>query len=184
MNPDLKELIEISTVKGSLTADARNLIYTKAESIGVTKMECDIYIEGFLNSKKEQNKSVNSYRKNWGIWLIFCGILDFIWGLYLASDRYTDEYALIFLISGALFVVFGLVLIGAFSNLSKKNVGVIFLSLGIIGLILGLYLASDEFQAEYAPNFLFPGALFVVFGLHKLEKLIPMFNKIKSIISK
>lgn len=177
MNADLKELIEISTVKGSLTADARNLIYTKAESLGVSKMECDIYIEGFLNSKKEQNKSVNSYRKNWGIWLIFCGILDFSWGLYLASDRYAKDYALIFLISGVLFVVFGLVLIRAFSNLSK-NVGVIFLSLGIIGL-MSLF-AFHDFQV----GIFFWSTVLILFGLHKLGKLKPVFNKIKSIIFK
>ena len=60
MNAELKQLIEISTVKGSITEDARNLIYSKAESLGVQKTECDIYIEGFLNTKKDQNKSENS----------------------------------------------------------------------------------------------------------------------------
>jgi hypothetical protein len=208
MNADLKQLIEISTVKGSLTADARNLIYAKADSLGVSKLECDIYIEGFLNSKKEQNKSINSNRKNWGIWLLICGIIDFIWGLYLASNKYTDDYALIFLISGALFVVFGIGLIGAFSSITfflkkvpKKVVGAIFLSLGIISVIRGIFHEVDEEKIfrEYSEHYLeivyeknheityfyfFCATVLIFFGLHKLEKLKPALNKIKSVLFK
>lgn len=179
MNAELKQLIEISTVKGSITEDARNLIYSKAESLGVQKTECDIYIEGFLNTKKDQNKSENSNRKNWGIWLLICGIIDFIWGLYLASDKYTDEYALIFLISGALFLIFGFVLIGAFAN--KKVVGYIFLSLGTISLIGFL---GNEYIRQELSTIVFFSVFSILFGLHKLEKLKPAIKKIESILSK
>ena len=79
MESSIKELIELSTKSGSISLEARNLIYQKAEEKNISKTECDIYIDGYINQINKEDKVINSGNRRWGYWLIICGILDLIW---------------------------------------------------------------------------------------------------------
>lgn len=107
MDNATKELIQLSTSGGKIAHDRRDFIYRKAAENGISKEECDIYIDGYLNSKKNADVQAKSHRKNWGWWLIIIGVGDFLFGMSLAGDRYAKDGAGIFLISGLLFIAFG-----------------------------------------------------------------------------
>ena len=117
MKNSIKELIELSTSNGSIKQESRDFIYQKAEKKGVSKTECDIYIENALNvtSKQEQDsiieKSYSTAERyiekshsmsriyiGWG--LIMGGIIDFVWGVVVVLDIYVQG-AVACMITGA-----------------------------------------------------------------------------------
>lgn len=139
MDSSIKELIELSTKSGDINFEARNLIYKKAEEKGISKTECDIYIDGYINQIKKEDKVVNSGNKRWGYWLIICGVIDLIWLIANADIlKYDDgRVTVIWLLSIFAFIFFGLYLLG-FKGFKKIFIPVLWI-IGIIitGVIIG-----------------------------------------------
>ena len=68
MNYELKELIEKSTINGSLSEKNKDYILEKAQNLGVSEIEVNIYIEAYLKeniTNKININSINFRNINW-----------------------------------------------------------------------------------------------------------------------
>jgi hypothetical protein len=52
MENSIKELIELSISSGAIKQESRDFIYQKAEEKGISKTECDIYINAGISKAK------------------------------------------------------------------------------------------------------------------------------------
>lgn len=145
MENSIKELIELSTSSGAIKQESRDLIYQKAEIHGISKTECDIYIENALNIISKQDVAIKTEKSYRGWWFILVGIIDFIWGASIVDSRYTEVYGVIGLISGTLFILVGMFLLGWLNVKVLKKIGFFLLSvfIGWIVLLPFLYVASS-----------------------------------------
>ena len=136
MENSIKELIELSTSSGAIKQESRDLIYLKAEIKGISKTECDIYIENALNVISKQDGVIKTEKSFRGWWFILAGIVDFIWGASIVDNRYTEVYGVIGLITGTLFILVGMFLLGWLNVKVLKKIGFFLLSV-FIGLLIG-----------------------------------------------
>lgn len=136
MENSIKELIELSTSSGAIKQESRDLIYQKAEIHGISKTECDIYIENALNIISKQDVAIKTEKSYRGWWFILVGIIDFIWGASIVDSRHTEVYGVIGLISGTLFILVGMFLLGWLNVKVLKKIGFFLLSV-FIGWIIG-----------------------------------------------
>jgi hypothetical protein len=140
MENSIKELIELSTSSGAIKQESRDLIYLKAEIKGISKTECDIYIENALNVISKQDGVIKTEKSFRGWWFILAGIVDFIWGASIVDNRYTEVYGLIGLITGTLFILVGMFLLGWLNVKVLKKIGFLLLSVVIGYLIASIVL--------------------------------------------
>jgi hypothetical protein len=57
MNPEIEKLIKMALVDGQVTDKEREIILRKAEKLGLDTDEVEMYLEGSLDSKKQDNSS-------------------------------------------------------------------------------------------------------------------------------
>ena len=57
MNPEIEKLIKMALADGQITDKEREIILRKAEKIGLDVDEVEMYLEGSLDSKKQDNSS-------------------------------------------------------------------------------------------------------------------------------
>jgi hypothetical protein len=119
MENPIKELIELSTSSGAIKQEYLDFIYQKAEEKGISKIECDIYIENALNVIKKQDGVVKTEKSYRGWWFILVGIGDFIWGISCMDNSYTQDLGIFGLLSGILFILVGAFLLGR-NNVKSK----------------------------------------------------------------
>ena len=154
MDQELKELIQLSIQSGKITQDNRELIYRKADEKLISKSECDIYINGYLNEKSEISKLAHSQNRNWGVWLIILGLIDIMYGFYLEKKPYGDEAAAICVLSGIIFLT-----VGAFRAGNKSVKKWYFRTGYLILCILVSYLLASAI----------PSPLSYFFGFYELD---------------
>ena len=122
MENSIKELIELSTSSGAIKQESRDFIYQKAEEKGISKTECDIYIENALNVITKQDGVIKTEKSYRGWWFILIGIGDFIWGASCMGNSYTEGMGVFGLISGALFILVGTFLLGWLNVKTLKKI--------------------------------------------------------------
>tara|TARA_B110000503_G_scaffold79374_1_gene121941 strand:- start:1113 stop:1760 length:648 start_codon:yes stop_codon:yes gene_type:complete len=137
MENSIKELIELSTSSGAIKQESRDLIYLKAEIKGISKTECDIYIENALNVISKQDGVIKTEKSFRGWWFILAGIVDFIWGASIVDNRYTEVYGVIGLISGTLFILVGMFLLGWLNVKLLKKIGFLKIGFFLLSVVLG-----------------------------------------------
>ncbi len=137
MENSIKELIELSTSSGAIKQESRDFIYQKAEEKGISKSECDIYIENALNVITKQDGVIKTEKSYRGWWFILIGIGDFIWGASIVGNRYTEGMGVFGLISGALFILVGAFLLGWLNIIFIKKLSFVIVSI-FIAYVLSL----------------------------------------------
>ncbi|MSP70217.1 MAG: hypothetical protein EXR20_08085 [Bacteroidetes bacterium] len=132
MDPSIKDLIELSTSSGAIKQESRDFIYQKAEEKGISKTECDIYIENALNVITKQDvKYSDRSGVSRGWWFILIGIGDFIWGVSCMGSRYTEDMGVFGLISGVGFILVGTFLLGWLNIIFIKKLSFVIVSIFI-----------------------------------------------------
>lgn len=134
MDTNIKELIELSCVSGEITGAKRNLIYKKAEELGISKEECDIYISGFLNKINTAKDKPKNNRHILGYLLYFGAFWDIFWSLHLFQRKITRPYGIFILVLGVVILYFSF-------KLMKKN-SLVTKILSVILLAGVLYLST------------------------------------------
>jgi hypothetical protein len=112
MDIELKELIRTATISGKLDSASRELIYKKALEKGISEAECNIYIQGFIAEIQNSKDHKSEGKRNYGLWLLIFGILDFIWLVKWSRHLDRDVGAFWFLISLISIVVGGYLIAG------------------------------------------------------------------------
>ncbi len=116
MENSIKELIELSTSSGAIKQESRDFIYQKAEEKGISKTECDIYIENALNVITKQDGVIKTEKSYRGWWFILIGIVDALWGISWG------KYGVYCFFSGILFILVGAFLLGWLNVKTLKKI--------------------------------------------------------------
>jgi hypothetical protein len=107
MQESLKELIMLSTENGMISEERRELIYNKAVEHGVSREECDVYIESSIRTNLQNKKIATNSRNIQGVWYIVAAILDFIAAAYFVAGEFVGGF-LACILSGLFLLFWGL----------------------------------------------------------------------------
>ncbi len=144
MTPELKSLIEASVVNGQVDANARKIILAKANQQGINEDECDLFIASVIRAHEGQQKAITAEVNYRAYSLIVFGLIDFIYGLSIANQRYAQEVALICILTGLACMFFGAHLLGKNVKGILKGLGWLILIWAVIEIPIGKIFGSKN----------------------------------------
>lgn len=162
MSAELQNLINASIDAGEINDSRRKIIYEKALHMGISREECDIYIENAITNQRNTNAVLTANRKYQGAVLVVFGLIDLVYGIDCATKgRYYEDIALVCILSGLALLVFGLFIL-KLKFISKGRIAA--LLYWIAGLYVPTIILGSFSKGHLSPSMSFvSGLLFYLY---------------------